>query len=278
MKTTTALGIALLIYTSVNAQENLSKQSESYLENLGKKTVRVLEEVVKQGFDYADDKIKNATLENEIEQKISYTIPDNKAANLVSYLGLKQGKTAYITNKSKDKVAAKVYFRYDLDDIAFAQNYEFSLNKNNNSIDKITSKGNSWIDIKGKGYSMEDGIKIIHLYDEIIRDWDSKKVKHEKNNQSEKFVYDKKSIDVNRNDALVEIEYYIVDKFGNKKDERTNEITLEYKFKDDKWQFSDNNSFSSKKHAIQNQKGILQQIEDGAKLGYDKLQKLWRGE
>jgi len=268
------IAMALMLYGSIYAQTGMKKDSDSFLESIGKKAYETIENVVNTGVDYAEKKFYEAKLEDQIEQRISYNVEDKETRNLLNYLGLKQETKAYITKSDSNNVAAKVYFGYGLDDLAFAQVYEFSLK--DGSIDKIVSKGNRWIDIKDKGRSWNDGIKALHLYNKVIMDWENEKGDYENKNSGEKFVYSRKSIDVNGNSATSTFEYHVLDKYGNIKNNKEQNTAIEYKFSDGKWVYYDTNFFSSEKNPKKEKTGILKEAFDGAKKGMSKLKDvLW---
>ncbi len=270
------IAMALMLYAGASAQTGMKSHSKSFLESVGEKACKTIENVVSSGVDYADKKLYEARLEDQIEQKIQYRVPDSSVAQLLGYLRLSQEKSAYITKTSSTSASAKVYFSYGLDGLAFAQQYEFHLK--NGNITGIESTGNRWIDINGKGHGWNEGMKILHLYDTVIMEWEKREREYEAQNPGEVFSYSRKGIDARGNVGTASMEYRILNKYGTVKDNKVQKVTAEYRFMDGKWQYSDTDFFSSEKNPKKENRGILKDAYDEAKKGISKLKDILWGD
>src|SRR3989338_5026388 len=279
MKTKTALAALWLASVPIyqaNAQEQYKQDSTTIVETIAKKSWHVLERIVETGTEYLVKKVQEAELEDKIENSTSYAAPDKKTADLLAYLGLHQAKAADITSVVGNKATANMRFSYSLDNLAFVEQYEFALK--DGQIDSIAGKGNGWIELAEKSYPKEEGFRILHLYDEIIRTWDKAKQDYEKENPGSKFVYDRKGISVQGNSAISDIHYLMLDKFGNVTDQKEYDTSIEYKFSDGKWQFDDTAFYQLMKNPSKPEIEFLDQLYNAGKSALSTLKAWWRGE
>ena len=258
------------------SQEKVKEHAPGLLESLGKKSWNVMQNAAKSGANYVERKYHEMRLEDQIQNRMSYDIPDSVSKGLASYLGLKQGVSADVTSVHGNSATADVHYSYDLDGLEFVEQYEFSIK--GNDIDSLASKGSRWTEINGQKYSQDEGFRILHLYDNVIGEWDKVRAEHEKKLPGDTFLYQRKSVNVIGNRATVEVEYRALDKFKNVRDRKVMNTAVEYVFSDGKWKYYDTNFFSAEKNPRQDEASLVKIIMETGSEGLKQIRKWWRGE
>ena len=98
------------------SQEKVKEHAPGLLESLGKKSWNVMQNAAKSGANYVERKYHEMRLEDQIQNRMSYDIPDSVSKGLASYLGLKQGVSADVTSVHGNSATADVHYSYDLDE------------------------------------------------------------------------------------------------------------------------------------------------------------------
>lgn len=198
-----------------------------------------------KGKEYSERKLYEAELENQIENRIFYEIPDKDVRDFFNYLILNQKIDADVTSISNNSVTTTVAFSYDYDNARILKQYEFSVF--NGAIEEILSQGRTWAELNDESLNFDDFVRKIKLHKTVSEKWDRKKEDFERKNPSVRFAYERASapnseywiiFNEGLTEATVGVDYKILDQFGNIEGNTTYYSADKYRF-NGKWHFEE---------------------------------------